>query len=143
MIPDTPIKHDMRFAGTPRGDCWRCCVAGILGLPYEEVPDFINERNPASDVGWLLDCGRWLAERNVVLVVLGAVNFEGYDATGHAETLGYTILCGYTDRSTEKHATIGKWGQVWHDPHPDREGLGQITECYWLAEVDPAKVDRS
>lgn len=29
-----------------KGDCWRCCIASILELPAEAVPNFVGDAQP-------------------------------------------------------------------------------------------------
>ena len=35
-------KVYQRIVDPARGDCYKCCIASILGLEYEDVPNFIE-----------------------------------------------------------------------------------------------------
>ena len=42
------------------GDCVRCCVAMLLGRPYEEVPHFVEEELQGKG-NWFERLGRWMS----------------------------------------------------------------------------------
>lgn len=123
MIPLTQTIIDDN-----RGDCFRTCVASILELPLDQVPNFVE----SSDMNKA--CYDWLKERG-----LGCVRmyFSDHEDMKHVYFDGdaypaYCIMSGVSPRPRadggEKwHAVVGSawgWGvKMVHDPHPSRDGL--------------------
>jgi len=96
------------------GDCWRCCIATILGLRAEDVPNFVEEEN------WWDAATAWLAERGKSMVYVSAHPDEGW-----AQCVGGAlfIASGKSPRGDFKHAVVWGAGGVVHDPHPSGDGL--------------------
>jgi hypothetical protein len=51
-----------------RGDCWRACIASILELPIEEVPNFVAEFADNPEITHYELCSNWLRERGLFMV---------------------------------------------------------------------------
>lgn len=100
-------------AGEQRGNCWTACIASLLGLPIEGVPDFVQiEVDGGED--WWAHTWRFLNERGD----------------------GPYIQCGLSPRSPAAdgkavhHAVIYQGGHLVHDPHPDGLGVVSIEDAY-------------
>lgn len=108
--PGSPIEE--------RGNCYSACVASILGLPLENVPNFC-----AIDDDWFVKANEWLHE-NCGVVVL---SFSGEDPlVNHQQEYGESVVYIATGRSPRgdwHHSVLWKNGCVLHDPHPSRAGI--------------------
>lgn len=119
-----------------RGDCLRACVASILELPIEAVPDF------SADGSYTIGAIAWLQARGYQVL---SVQWSG-DGYDHSQYLscpqGYAVLGGksprtYPDGSRAGHAVVGRangWNfRIDHDPHPSRAGIvGQVESVVWI-----------
>lgn len=109
-----------------RGDCFAACLASILELELDEVPNFHGEN-------WLFRYNRWLKPFNLVL----------YDVTFPKGTnqhpVGYSILAGTSPRyAPALHAVVCLDGTIVHDPHPNGEPVLD-RKCYTIIALrDPA-----
>lgn len=118
-----------------KGDCLRACVAAILELPVEEVPNF------AEDGSYINGAIQYLGSRGFVTLRVDFTG-EGYDSHQYFSCPShYAVVCGKSPRSTPEkrkgHAVVGRaWGwsfKVDHDPHPSRAGLaGEPESVLWI-----------
>lgn len=117
--------------GDPDGNCFASCLASLLELPLESVPDF-------QEKDWWGAFKRWLKKRG-----LAPINLYG----GKGYILPRDTLCiagGKGPRGLE-HSVIWKTGghgvaKMVHDPHPSGEGLvGKPRDLTFLVSFDPAK----
>lgn len=102
------------------GNCLSACVASILGLSIDEVPNFIA-LDDVHEEQWADRLDAWLASRG-----LRAVHVP-VDASTAAELRGVVpdalyVLCGRSVRDFE-HAVVASGECVVHDPHFSRTGL--------------------
>lgn len=114
----------------PHGDCWRACIATIIGAPIESVPNFMHlpEAQGSFDRGGrpIADAGlrltrEWLAPHGFSL-------FETYCSAKWSltEVLATfsqpnpdvpVIVIGVAgDGSNDSHAIVAMNGDVAHDP---------------------------
>lgn len=123
------------------GDCWRCCIAAILGLPAADVPHFMQGENGKSNPECDADTQRWLNERGYRMVYVptlgGRESFRYPCYSEDVEQTGwpYVICAGPTSRSKgigKHHAVVYCGNQMVYDPHPDNTGLTCITETYLI-----------
>jgi hypothetical protein len=92
-------------------ECVRCSVASLLGLPREEVPNFMD--TPP----WLPALEKWLDYRGLLIEVHDRsldVNVEYYLGQGVKNGVG--------------HCVVMRDGKVWHDP----SGIGIDHFEAWL-----------
>lgn len=105
-----------------KDDCERCCYAMVLGVPYEDVPDFFTiyktTRRDERD--------EWLAKRGLCKFSVG---FEGTSA--HVLPKDSPLLIAGVASPTghpDGHAVVGRirnWTyETVYDPHPQREKSG-------------------
>jgi hypothetical protein len=99
-----------------RGNCLAACVASLLDLPLEDVPNF----RLAGD-SWTAMQG-WLQSRG-----LQATEIATRSARMRCVPKDPCILVGNSPRNPVYHAVIGLCdngtARVIHDPHPDGTGL--------------------
>jgi hypothetical protein len=154
MIPHTQILTDDDV-----GNCFATCIACLLNLPPESVPNFkaLQESDPNVCMVDLAD--KWLRDNHGKRFI----SIELYDPAdgpnkGHPLTTQcilnrlchrnpdeLVILSGESPRrradgGRKYHCVIGRptvWGfDVVHDPHPDRTGIvGQPYGVKWIVPV--------
>ena len=110
-----------------KDDCMRCCLATLLDIPYEEVPNFHPE-DPALFDKLIRD---FLSDRGLALLNVGYTEdigsyLHGYDQFIH-------MICGPTTRDTDMfHACLGYSGKFLHDPHKSNLGLDRFRRDEWF-----------
>lgn len=128
-----PEFVDQEFLTDPNsgvvGDCWRACIASLLGRPRADVPHFVAQSD-AAEIDWLEATQRWIRQE--------------YDQELHYFAAQWPI-----DKSLSKHVIVvgrsprgvghavlalATTGEVVHDPHPSRDGLVDITGVFVLSE---------
>lgn len=101
-------------------NCMQFCVAYMLGLPLEAVPDFEREH-----------CAHLTAWELMEQV------FESHGCTVEmfpptAEINGDYLASGTTDRGTN-HMVVMRGGRLLHDPHPSNAGLESVQVVWIIA----------
>ena len=119
----------------PESDCLRACVASILEMALEEVPNFAEEED------WVGALDRFLQPLGLQHIPLDAGD-AGKVANDWAPG-GYYIAVGRTVRE-RYHAVVAHQGQVVHDPYPTRQGL-KVEEyhIFFLATLERGGEPRS
>jgi hypothetical protein len=132
-----------------QGDCFRACIASLLELAIDDVPDFCAE--PGN---WEDRLHAWLGDRGLATV---EINF-GVGQTVYPVTDGTVcIVSGTTARHpTRLHSIIGRvtWDEnrqpigaarpflvfeFLHDPHPDGSFLQTCETANFIFAKDPMK----
>jgi hypothetical protein len=102
------------------GDCYRCCVAAVIGVPAEEVPHFVRDYK-----GYDADAQRWLVARGW-LMLEGSVS-QIWIPQWHGDNFHYPmIVSGPTVRSkssSNTHAVVYLDHKLVYDPHPSEAGI--------------------
>jgi hypothetical protein len=114
--------HQTRFGS--EGNCFSACVASIMDLPIDDVPNFEN----SGSGSWFVCASEWLAARGHHLVQL----FPGQEFTG------YHIGCGLSPRGY-RHSVVYRAGEPVHDPHPDGAGLEAPDSFFAITKVHHAE----
>lgn len=117
----------------PGGNCFAACMASILELPLERMPDF----TPFDD--WTVRWNQWLRPMN--LAIMHCSLPEDPDALRTFRQMcmpGYTIPAADSPRGDWLHAVVAFDGEIVWDPHPKRDmGLGVWREITYLFVIDP------
>lgn len=110
------------------GNCFSACLATVLELPIEQVPNFFEVAGPQPEKWWAA-VRDWLRPRGWGVLTVGVAN-------GLAEELpGILIISGKTARHTD-HSTVWKDGVMVHDPYPGGEGLTDVQCVDLLYPLD-------
>jgi hypothetical protein len=113
-----------RYDQVPDG-CWVACIAGITGLPHDElaalVPKDIEAAYKSPDYHNAVN--RYLRAHGWRLAYIGP------DVPA-----GFSVMSGKSPRGLH-HATIALDGALWHDPNPSRAGLLPPDEDGYHFEV--------
>lgn len=106
MIPVMQTKF-----GAGVGNCWEACIASILEIAIEDVPDFPKDDQDAATAEWLDTQGYYFANfkdvRNDITLSPGLLYIVG----------------GKSPRFQCLHAVVFRGREMVHDPHPDGTGL--------------------
>lgn len=119
--PNPPRRCDQ----TRDADCWRACIASVLGLSTDEVPDFVGNAEHIPGNPWLQDTTAWLRARG-----LGLMRIKD----GVAYCYGDAMMIA----SDGAHAVVMVDGEVWHDPDPAKAGLPNSATSLWAIVVGVA-----
>lgn len=119
---------DQTRFGAPGGNCFTACVASILELPLSEVPYFMSDDPEGRE--WIGKLAEWLRPLGLYPLLLSA----------NAHVPGMHILHGISPRNPHRHAVIAIGDAIYHDPHPSRAGLRNVTEKTVLVPFEPHKV---
>lgn len=131
-----PRKVDQTLFGDD-GNCLQACTATMLQVALADVPHFCKYYR-GSD--WLGPMQEWCAAHYKMVPVCLMHN----DGTERLMALGgYSIASGKSPRYDSVkgilHACVYKGDQLYHDPHPDRAGLVEITDVIVFVPIDPAR----
>ena len=101
------------------GNCFEACIASILELKLEEVPDFSAY---SEDQTWVKKLNKWLSKRGLVYF---EVNIDVSCTNDFFKSRNfYHILIGDTVGGGKlKHAVVGNNGKMVYDPHPSNIGI--------------------
>ena len=111
-----------------KGNCLAACVASILELPIEVVPNF-------AEHGFLDGVRAWLKQLGFELVRVYPTGEASIFANAPA------IVAGWSPRGGGKqHAVVGRSDsgglEVLHDPHPSRAGIiGEPIVFAWIVNA--------
>jgi hypothetical protein len=120
------IPIDQTKVGPVEGNCWAACIASILELPIEEVPNFVVEyegeylKKTEEWINGLVKTRLWLKGHELGLVTVHC----GNSPLGCIGTT-YWIGVGKSPRGPD-HAVVYHGEDLVHDPHPDKTGLEGI-----------------
>lgn len=119
-------------------DCFRCSLANILGLAYEEVPDFYGDeirRNGSPNVAWH-NLQTWLSQRGLAAIEIDIkCNIQPLHDGTRALLSGKSPRVPQWDHTVLGELKDGVW-KISHDPHLSRAGLsGGIHTLTFIARV--------
>lgn len=120
-----PVEQTVLELG--RGNCVAACIASILELPIDRMPNFHGGH-------WYAHWADWLAPANLTLTEVPLPDH------GTTPLRGYSIIAGDSPRNPVLHAVVALDSERVWDPHPRRDmGIG-TTRMRWLIHaLDPLK----
>jgi hypothetical protein len=114
----------------PEANCFAACVASILEVSIEAVPNFDGD-------DWYQRWNAWLRPRGLALLTWPA-------SEGGWRPEGYSILGAESPRGDWAHAVVCLDGEIVHDPHPVGMGkVGKWRDWTVFMALDPAKIART
>jgi hypothetical protein len=149
------IKHIQIDTGDHTGSCFSTCIASILEIPVESVPNFVL----VKDRDMFVAADEWLRENHQLrfihfemygprhMPVKPVTNQVIYNRLAYNNPDELVILSGKSprktkDRKTKYHAVVAKWKQggwgfdVVHDPHPSGKGIhGKPYGVTWMVKI--------
>lgn len=121
------------------GDCFRCCVAAVIGRGAEEVPHFCRKEDGSHNHNDDADAQRWLNAQGYLLICVSAsggrevVKYPCWHEDVEKFPPPVVISVGPTCRSKGRgkyHAVVTRGNDLLYDPHPSEAGLTAIIEQY-------------
>jgi hypothetical protein len=112
------------------GNCWAACIASIMELDIDEVPNFAAYEDWwQRSIAWVVDRGWYMT-----FVVPEVVT---YLLPGGHHDMPLCIATGKSPRGDFNHSVVWEWFDVKHDPHPSRAGLaGPVLEYALLFKME-------
>jgi hypothetical protein len=124
--------------GKPGGNCFPACVASILELRLEDVPDVCNDYPEYPDPSpWLVAFADWLRPRGLDFML------AALDNTFPPWWTMYWIAGGPQKRTGIMHAVVYKGQEQVHDPNPRSSGLSTIANAMFLVPRDISEWSRA
>jgi hypothetical protein len=100
--------------GDPDGNCLAACLASILEIGLDQIPDFGN------DSAWYDRFSQWMVTNfDVKPIDLSISQLEKWEWNLN----GYHLINGKSPRGDFYHSVVGLDGEMVHDPHPDGTGI--------------------
>lgn len=127
-------QHQTVF-GDGKGNCFATCIACILDLPVERVPNFCGD-HPESDGEWLRAANRWLAQFGLRYIEF---TFGDWVTDSHGLPGCHVVVSGPGPRGCD-HATVWLDGKLAHDPHPSGAGLIEPKFVGCFVAINPNQV---
>lgn len=127
----------------PHGNCLQACLASLLELPLDDVPNFCSpDLGPVEK--WSLRMQSWLAEVHGLGWIPVLPSDQGEATYPEGTVIGYprglSIKTGKSPRGDFQHSCVARDGEIVHDPYPG--GGGVLPPCSYdiLYLLDPARV---
>lgn len=111
------------------GNCFPACLASILEIPIEGIPNFQSENGE-----WYFNYKKWFRRRGLDLLALNG-NSWPKDMIGYCPQV-YAIVSGKTPRGLD-HATVYLGGNLVHDPYLGGGGIENIIDWIYIVPVHP------
>lgn len=126
---------DQTSFGPGKGNCFSACVASIIELPIEDVPQFMS-----AGTEWFGALSTWCAERGLVVKYWPCKAWcetEGDIFLG--VPTGLAIMSGESPRHPGVlHSVVALDAKLCHDPHPSRQGIVGRVDCWDFVTIEPA-----
>lgn len=123
--------HHQTTFGMPNGNCFATCMACILDLDVDQVPNFMHEGDE-----WFAAAQSWLSRRYSLRLLTLKWDARENAAWGLGKTL--CIASGPASRGF-MHSVVWQAGKMIHDPHPDGTGLiGDPEDYVVFLATDPS-----
>lgn len=120
------IPVEQTYLAPPEGNCFAACVASILELGINDVPNYHSEE-------WFQQWNEWLKPRGLMLLTFAIQPGNTW------RPAGFSIIGAKSPRGDWIHAVVARDGQVVWDPHPQRDmGLGEWVDWTIFQALDPA-----
>lgn len=119
-----PVDQTILSSESDKGNCLAACVASILEVPLETVPNFIEETS------WFSSLRKFLLQHGYHL----------FELTPNYSLPVFHLMIGPGPRSRDgkpiHHSVVGKGGVIVHDPHPSKSGLLEVEYFLVFLPVD-------
>lgn len=119
-------------AEPPRGNCFAACVASLLEIPLEDVPDFCAFKN------WVPKFLRFLRRRGYRRVAFLTFCDEPFPVDLGAGIDGLFIAVAEVPGGVLHAVIVNAHGNVVHDPHPEElggAGISRLVEMHVIERV--------
>lgn len=124
-----PQRVDQTELG-PLGNCQSACLSMLIGVPLAEIPNFAAIAKGDGNVFFHRQ-NDWLNARG-----WGLLTIVRHQALPWPPKHGWYIAGGASPRGN-RHAVVFKDGALWHDPHPEHAGIGDVEDVDILYPLRP------
>ena len=118
------VDQTILSSESEKGNCLAACVASILEIPLEDVPNFVGETS-------------WFSALRKFVLIHG---YHLFELSPNYSLPVYHLMIGPGPRSRDgkqiHHSVVGKEGSIIHDPHPSRAGLLEVEYFLVFLPVD-------
>ncbi len=114
----------------PLGNCFSTCLACILEMPVEDVPNFVGKHGDA----WFSELRKWLEPSN-----LSPMFLEVSPEWPNFGPSGYSILSAEVAESSKGHCLVALDGEVVWDPAPSKMTVLSKKSWVVLSVLDPTR----
>lgn len=117
-------------------DCMRCCIAMVLGLSYDDVPDFLKDHppnDPRPNRDWLKQMVSWAFARGYHVLRLNCM--MGGELLAEPFVGGPAWIASGPASRGRNHAVVYVGSEPWHDPHESRDGLRETTTATMFVRI--------
>jgi hypothetical protein len=136
-----PRQRDRYPMADHHRNCFAACVASLLELPIEDVPNFQDEHQ----CEWLVPFSNWL--RQFGLFPLICLLDQAHDSVkDYIRKCGAVYIAGgLSERDSShaciytSHACICMGSELLHDPHPDGKGLNTIADMTFFVPIEGSR----
>lgn len=111
----------------PHGNCLQACVASLLNLRLEDVPNFMLTPGP----DWYDGFVSYMLQHNLYPIYIDA---DAVTEDGRSP-IGYHLIQGKSPRGQHDHVVVAHEGDIVHDPHPDGGDLEDQRYVIVFAKV--------
>lgn len=127
------MKPVMQTVTGTSGNCMAACLASVLELPIEAVPNFCDAG--PDDTDYWNACRAWLRQFGLGIITM---TFTSPAQWRTLRLSGHHIVSGPSPRiDGMHHATVWHKGAMVHDPHPDQTGILAPEDMCMLYLVEP------
>jgi len=130
---------DQTKFGFGNGNCQAACIASILEIPIEDIPNFHGDDPTDAETYWK-NVRKWCEDKPFTIISIAFQ--EDHDPKEFLKDC-WVIASGPSPRGTEewhRHAVVWKNGKIVHDPHPSRAGLKEIDTYDMFIIKDPKEL---
>jgi hypothetical protein len=120
------IRH--RQSSIDPGNCLQTCVACILDMPIDALPD----QTCFNPLAYAYELRYWLESRAGLRLVL-AHHISERSAVAFKEYIMCGLMVGHLGGAAEEHCVVAEGGKIVWDPYPGRPGLKRV-DCLWFVE---------
>lgn len=118
----------------PHGNCLQACVASLLEVPLEEIPNFTDWMNWDD-----YDDNSWWTKYEDFMEQFGLQPI-GIDPNGNWKPRGWHMIVGKSPRHDCDHVIVAYNGEPEHDPYPGGNCELQSKAAYeFFVVVNPCQ----
>jgi hypothetical protein len=144
-----PVNQKVISQG--KGDCWRCCIASILELNADDVPNFVGDSDHSKGIIAEDLARKWLAERGLFILEIYLHNdLKWYCALNWTHLRNVYCIMSVPSQKFPggSHAVVGQFVKdkqgtelrVVHDPNPENEAYDHEVKISRLQFIVPFKL---
>lgn len=116
---------DQTLFGADQGNCFSACVASLLEVRIDALPNFCWHFTNDSEDSWVEHTRRWLVNHYCVDLLMLTSLPDGFPPQAF-------YLVGGMSKRVLLHSVIYLDGKLAHDPHPDRSGIEAVVDWSFL-----------